>query len=311
MSERSGGLSSLHDVVGTRPPILAGLTAVGRTASPVANRVEFPDMTPGRNDPCPCGSGRKFKRCCGAARTEASTAPPPLVGDRAVQREIPMIVNGDGHPTVQTTSLYEVGDPDSVFVEVESWRPKPALEKKRGPDRRLESFEAHYQRKPRARRAVGERVLVAHLTVEARLSPRRRDQLDRARSGDPREALATAARRHPLLRHRRALDVRSAVPTGFGGSTEPGQGERGGILAPARGAGQARRDHAATTPGAGATRPSPPSATAAPRTLVKTEAGRAKVLALLETSSGPPAPPGPGGMDCALIRRELGLPLAR
>jgi uncharacterized protein len=23
---------------------------------------------PGRNDPCPCGSGRKFKKCCGAAR---------------------------------------------------------------------------------------------------------------------------------------------------------------------------------------------------------------------------------------------------
>jgi hypothetical protein len=22
--------------------------------------------TPGRNDPCPCGSGRKYKRCCGA-----------------------------------------------------------------------------------------------------------------------------------------------------------------------------------------------------------------------------------------------------
>jgi hypothetical protein len=21
---------------------------------------------PGRNDPCPCGSGRKFKLCCGA-----------------------------------------------------------------------------------------------------------------------------------------------------------------------------------------------------------------------------------------------------
>ena len=21
-------------------------------------------LTPGRNDPCPCGSGRKFKRCC-------------------------------------------------------------------------------------------------------------------------------------------------------------------------------------------------------------------------------------------------------
>ena len=23
-------------------------------------------MTPGRNDPCPCGSGKKFKKCCGA-----------------------------------------------------------------------------------------------------------------------------------------------------------------------------------------------------------------------------------------------------
>ncbi|SRR6266496_6289186 len=24
-------------------------------------------MRPGRNDPCPCGSGKKFKKCCGAA----------------------------------------------------------------------------------------------------------------------------------------------------------------------------------------------------------------------------------------------------
>jgi uncharacterized protein len=22
---------------------------------------------PGRNDPCPCGSGKKYKKCCGAA----------------------------------------------------------------------------------------------------------------------------------------------------------------------------------------------------------------------------------------------------
>lgn len=25
----------------------------------------FPDRNPGRNDPCPCGSGKKFKKCCG------------------------------------------------------------------------------------------------------------------------------------------------------------------------------------------------------------------------------------------------------
>ena len=23
------------------------------------------DARPGRNDPCPCGSGRKYKKCCG------------------------------------------------------------------------------------------------------------------------------------------------------------------------------------------------------------------------------------------------------
>jgi len=24
------------------------------------------DAAPGRNNPCPCGSGRKYKKCCGA-----------------------------------------------------------------------------------------------------------------------------------------------------------------------------------------------------------------------------------------------------
>jgi uncharacterized protein YecA (UPF0149 family) len=25
-------------------------------------------QTPGRNDPCPCGSGKKYKKCCGAKK---------------------------------------------------------------------------------------------------------------------------------------------------------------------------------------------------------------------------------------------------
>lgn len=29
-------------------------------------------MTPGRNDPCPCGSGRKYKRCCYGAEVAAT-----------------------------------------------------------------------------------------------------------------------------------------------------------------------------------------------------------------------------------------------
>ncbi|HYC09573.1 MAG TPA: SEC-C metal-binding domain-containing protein, partial [Steroidobacteraceae bacterium] len=28
-------------------------------------------MPPGRNEPCPCGSGRKFKHCCGRERARA------------------------------------------------------------------------------------------------------------------------------------------------------------------------------------------------------------------------------------------------
>jgi SEC-C motif-containing protein len=38
-------------------------------ASPGEKPPTFAVETPkiGRNDPCPCGSGRKFKKCCGAA----------------------------------------------------------------------------------------------------------------------------------------------------------------------------------------------------------------------------------------------------
>jgi uncharacterized protein YecA (UPF0149 family) len=34
--------------------------AVNRMAMPHA-----PSPTVGRNDPCPCGSGKKYKKCCG------------------------------------------------------------------------------------------------------------------------------------------------------------------------------------------------------------------------------------------------------
>jgi uncharacterized protein len=34
-----------------------------RAATPTIRRLE---PKTGRNDPCPCGSGKKFKQCCGA-----------------------------------------------------------------------------------------------------------------------------------------------------------------------------------------------------------------------------------------------------
>ncbi len=30
------------------------------------SKIVIKDKTPGRNDPCPCGSGKKYKKCCGA-----------------------------------------------------------------------------------------------------------------------------------------------------------------------------------------------------------------------------------------------------
>jgi uncharacterized protein len=38
-------------------------------ASLVASTYRRDEPKPGRNDPCPCGSGKKFKKCCGAAST--------------------------------------------------------------------------------------------------------------------------------------------------------------------------------------------------------------------------------------------------
>ena len=40
------------------------LFCMDHAPKPVTRRVE---PAPGRNDPCPCGSGRKYKKCHGAA----------------------------------------------------------------------------------------------------------------------------------------------------------------------------------------------------------------------------------------------------
>jgi preprotein translocase subunit SecA len=67
----TGILSSATDVGSAvaRPgpavaPGLAG-TRVSPRPEPAALGAEFDDV--GRNDPCPCGSGKKFKKCHGAA----------------------------------------------------------------------------------------------------------------------------------------------------------------------------------------------------------------------------------------------------
>ena len=44
---------------------LAGAVTAERQRA-ACHAARQPGQAPGRNDPCPCGSGRKFKRCCGA-----------------------------------------------------------------------------------------------------------------------------------------------------------------------------------------------------------------------------------------------------
>jgi len=48
-------------------PLLVYWGMLGITWGPPEPDKGAPDRAPGRNDPCPCGSGRKYKRCCGAS----------------------------------------------------------------------------------------------------------------------------------------------------------------------------------------------------------------------------------------------------
>ena len=57
------------------PPTLFRMNSLSVGRAPLILIAAFQQMMPkpasnpyrhvGRNDPCPCGSGKKFKRCCG------------------------------------------------------------------------------------------------------------------------------------------------------------------------------------------------------------------------------------------------------
>lgn len=84
----------------------------GRDARAVAGTT-----LPGRNDPCPCGSGRKFKACCGAPGGRAAGNPPQTSG--ALQAGIDALKAG--RPD-EAAKLFEAalhgkpGDPDAMML---------------------------------------------------------------------------------------------------------------------------------------------------------------------------------------------------
>ena len=44
---------------------VAKVTVDNRGDGSVKPQPKKSDKKPGRNDPCPCGSGKKYKKCCG------------------------------------------------------------------------------------------------------------------------------------------------------------------------------------------------------------------------------------------------------
>jgi len=55
----------LCDAAEIIPTIIPGIRAYWRTGA-TSPQQPARSQRPGRNDPCPCGSGKKYKRCCGA-----------------------------------------------------------------------------------------------------------------------------------------------------------------------------------------------------------------------------------------------------
>ncbi len=69
---------------------------------------------PGRNDPCPCGSGRKFKRCCSVAAPETASISagksPSAVGPAATSKETEADNRLQLGPLTETGKLREFAD---------------------------------------------------------------------------------------------------------------------------------------------------------------------------------------------------------
>ncbi|XBO30381.1 SEC-C metal-binding domain-containing protein [Paraburkholderia fungorum] len=76
MRQRAGDRQSLAALARLTKQIPASIAAIYRFWLPYRQAVHEQKLTAtiqrtepkvGRNDPCPCGSGKKFKKCCGAA----------------------------------------------------------------------------------------------------------------------------------------------------------------------------------------------------------------------------------------------------
>ena len=69
--ERASEIASIchehgwHYIIGFEPDKAEDISDVERLLNPPEPVKAV--VGPGRNDPCPCGSGKKYKKCCGAS----------------------------------------------------------------------------------------------------------------------------------------------------------------------------------------------------------------------------------------------------
>ena len=67
-SERAAEITAICDehgwkvIAGIEPDVPEDTSDVDRLLAPLHQAARDPKV--GRNDPCPCGSGKKFKKCC-------------------------------------------------------------------------------------------------------------------------------------------------------------------------------------------------------------------------------------------------------
>jgi uncharacterized protein YecA (UPF0149 family) len=60
MDTRNGQIHAADELGNMHPTDRAYMREMGHHPTPIQRA----EGKVGRNDPCPCGSGRKFKRCC-------------------------------------------------------------------------------------------------------------------------------------------------------------------------------------------------------------------------------------------------------
>jgi len=72
-------------------------------------------MKPGRNDPCPCGSGEKYKHCCGRVAAAAVSAP-QMLDPREIGALVAMIEEGRSSEAEHKTRALLRSDPNGGIL---------------------------------------------------------------------------------------------------------------------------------------------------------------------------------------------------